>query len=106
MVLLESGGSDANVSSNAAYALMEISRGNADNQKAVVENGGIASLSALIKNSSNGKVKAEVAGALWALSGAATSGSAATTVDGLGGARVVVAGPATRAWATAQRAQR
>ena len=52
----------------AAFALMEISRGNAINQKAIVNLGGIPHLANLMKTSHSAEVKAEVAGALWSLS--------------------------------------
>ena len=66
--LLESSGSDSEVAAYAASALMEISRDNAANQQSVVESGGVAQLATIMKSSSNAEVKAEVAGALWALS--------------------------------------
>ena len=52
----------------AAECLMEVARANPANQAAVVEHGGISQLAILMKATSPPHVKAEVAGALWALS--------------------------------------
>ena len=59
---------DEVVQAHAAFALMEISRTNGENQNAVYDNGGIGQLAILMKATSPPHVKAEVAGALWALS--------------------------------------
>ena len=65
--LLESSDDDAEVLSSAACAVMEITSRNFANQRTVVDNGGISQLANILKSSSNLGVKAEVAGALWAL---------------------------------------
>lgn len=67
--LLDSAGNfDPNVQAHAAFAIMEICGSNYSNQQLVVENGGIAQLSSLLQTAQQLDVKAEVAGALWALS--------------------------------------
>ena len=66
--LLDAGEDAAEVLWCAACAIMEITRNNLENQRFVVDLGGISYLAGLIKLSSNTRVKAEVAGAFWALS--------------------------------------
>ena len=65
--LLESSDDEADVLSCAACAIMEITSRNFQNQKQVVELGGVGQLANILKTSGHMKVKAEVAGALWAL---------------------------------------
>ena len=70
--LLDAPNSDATVQAHSAFALMEVSRENPANQKLVVDYDGIDHLAGLMKASQHAEVKAEVAGALWALSEAAS----------------------------------
>lgn len=67
VALLESIGNPADVQAHAAFALMEISYGNAVNQRIVVDHSGIDQLAVLMRQSPHREVKAEVAGTLWAL---------------------------------------
>lgn len=72
VALLDEGGltsapKDPEVPAHAAFALMEIARGNLHIQQSIVDCGGISQLGSLIKSSAHAKVKAEVAGALWSL---------------------------------------
>ena len=65
---LETTYSSKDVQAQAAFAIMEITKSNLANQNTVVDLGGTIHLSALINQSPHPVVKAEVAGALWALS--------------------------------------
>ena len=67
-LLEQLGAQDAKVGAMAALALMEVARANAPNQREVVDTGGVSQLANLMKTSQYPEVKAEVAGALWALS--------------------------------------
>ena len=62
-------GNDPDVQAYAAFALMEVCASNRANQRSVVDGGGITQLAALMKApATTADVKAEAAGALWALS--------------------------------------
>ena len=65
--LLETLGAEYDVQAHAAFALMEITRGNRTNQKLVVQHDGIDQLASVMKRSTQDSVRAEVAGALWSM---------------------------------------
>ena len=72
--------SDVEVQEHAAFALMEITRSNPDNQGIVVDNAGIGSLANLMKQSQHVQVKAEVAGAIASSGPGAVRAAKAATV--------------------------